>query len=137
MHNTTIYRVWQRMKGRCQNPNDRNYKYYGARGIKVSDDWQSFEKFYSDMGDKPTKNHTLERIDNNSGYSKKNCRWATMQEQGKNRRDNVNISFNGKTQNISAWAKELGITHQSMSKRLNKWSVERALTEPLNKEYIR
>lgn len=132
-NNTKIYRVWLRMKSRCYNPKDKAYKWYGERGLNVSDSWKDFANFYNDMGDKPTSSHTLERINNSQGYSKENCKWATVQEQGANRRDNVNIQFNGKIQNVSAWAKELGLSHSSLSKRLKRWSVERALTEPKKK----
>lgn len=127
-YNTTIYRVWIRMKSRCLNPNDKAYEWYGRRGITVSDEWLSFNNFYRDMGDKPTPQHSLDRIDNNLGYSKENCRWATMMEQGNNRRSNVNITFNGRTQTISEWAREIGIHHSSLVKRLKKWSLKEALT---------
>lgn len=130
MYGTPIYRTWVRMKQRCQNPNSKFYKWYGSRGITVSKDWQKFENFYRDMGDKPTPKHSLDRINNDKGYSKENCRWATMAEQGSNRRDNVNITFKGVTKNIAAWAKDLGIKHESMRKRLRKWPLEKALTQP-------
>ncbi len=126
--NTTIYRVWVRMKSRCYNPNDKAYSYYGGRGIAVSEDWMNFENFYRDMGDKPGREYSLERIDNEKGYSRENCRWATMLEQGQNRRGNRHISFNGETLTIAGWARRLGISHTSMSKRLKNWPVEKALT---------
>lgn len=128
MYGTTIYRVWLRMKQRCYNPKDPAYKWYGARGLTVSEDWNSFANFFKDMGNKLDPKLTLERIDNNKGYSKENCCWAYMKEQGNNRRGNINLTFNGVTQNISAWAKSLGISHESLRKRLKKWTLQEALT---------
>ena len=77
-----LYTTWCGMKERCNNPNNKSYKYYGGRGIKVCDRWlNSFQCFLSDMGEKPTQNHTLDRIDNNGDYIADNCQWITMQEQ--------------------------------------------------------
>jgi hypothetical protein len=75
------------MRARCKNVKNPAYKYYGGRGITVCDRWKDFRNFYEDMGDMK-KGDTLDRIDNNNGYFKDNCRWITIQEQQKNRRDN-------------------------------------------------
>lgn len=76
------------MKQRCLNPNNNQFHNYGARGITVCDRWlDSFENFYNDMGEPPTSSHSLDRIDNDRGYSPDNCRWATPSEQTYNRRD--------------------------------------------------
>jgi hypothetical protein len=77
------YTTWVSMKGRCLNPKNAAFKYYGGRGISVSKSWMEFENFYKDMGPRPSKRHTLERLNYNKGYSKNNCCWATQQEQAK------------------------------------------------------
>lgn len=81
---TPEYKVWQGMKGRCHNPNHADYPMWGGRGVEVSKEWFSFESFISDMGNRPTPEHTLERIDNSKWYCKENCKWATRKEQRAN-----------------------------------------------------
>ena len=84
-HCTPEYQTWSGMRQRCQNPNSSGYQYYGGRGIKVCKRWQKFENFLIDMGKRP-EGMTLDRIDNDSGYYQKNCRWATFHEQRCNSR---------------------------------------------------
>ncbi len=82
---TPIYEVWAKMKKRCFNPSHKSYNDYGGRGITVCDRWMSFENFYNDMGDKP-KGKSLERIDNDGDYTPFNCKWASREEQQRNKR---------------------------------------------------
>lgn len=89
------YYTWGAIKQRCHNPNHFNYKNYGGRGIKLCNEWfNSFDKFYADMGDRPSNKHSIERIDNDKGYEPSNCKWATRYEQQNNRRLGNLISTN-------------------------------------------
>ena len=84
---TSEYRSWIYMRGRCSNPNNTSYGYYGGRGIKVCEQWDSsFQIFLADMGPKPTSLHTIDRINVDLGYEPGNCRWATMAQQSLNKR---------------------------------------------------
>ena len=81
--NHYLYTTWLQMRDRCNNPNKNTYHYYGGRGIKVCAEWDNFWTFYEDMGDRP-EGHTLDRKDNDKGYSKENCRWLSKEGQSNN-----------------------------------------------------
>lgn len=132
---TKEYMVWKAMKGRCANPKSKDYPNYGGRSIRVCDRWRnSFINFLEDMGECPL-GYSLDRVNNNKGYSENNCRWATREEQANNKRNNHWITFGDKTQTMIQWAKELGIKYRTLRNRINtlKWSVEKSLTKPVTK----
>lgn len=137
------YRTWAAMLSRCNNPRHRNYKNYGARGITVCDRWSVYENFLADMGRRPSDLHSIDRIDNDAGYTPENCRWATYEQQNNNqrpRRNDLRVStreqftHEGKTQTIAAWCRELGlklVTYRA--RRKYGLSIEEALFTPLQK----
>lgn len=108
------YRVWEGIGQRCNNPNHTYYHHYGGRGITVCPEWDSFERFLADMGERPSPKHTIDRIDNNGNYCKDNCRWATWKEQGRNRRNNRLITIDGETRTLAEWSEELGISRNAV-----------------------
>ena len=112
-----LYYTWRGMRSRCNDPTHKNYPNYGGRGIKVCDRWlHSFQNFRTDMGDKPTPNHTLDRINNDEGYSPDNCRWQTRKEQAHNRKNSM--WDNGKT--LQQIAEENDIPYGTLKVRYNK-----------------
>ena len=119
LNKTTEYNTWSCMKKRCLNPKNKNYKNYGARGIKVCDSWLlSFENFINDMGLKPSKNHSLERTENDSDYSKENCIWGTKKQQSRNARSNILFSYLGQTKCLGEWVEFLKMTRYQANKFL-------------------
>ena len=117
MHSTSEYNTWQSIKKRCLNKNNKNYHNYGGRGISICDEWlNSFENFFNDMGIKPYKESSIERIDNNKGYSKLNCKWASKKEQSRNQRSNRLITYNNETKCVAEWIEILGITRYKLTK---------------------
>lgn len=128
---TVEYTAWIGMKARCHNPKHPKYPAYGGRGLIVCDKWRnSFESFFADMGARPGDTFSVERTDGNKGYSPDNCIWADKTVQAENRPVFNNlIEFQGKKQSLSAWAREIGITRESLRSRFDsKWTIEQALT---------
>jgi hypothetical protein len=138
MSNSQEYKIYSGMKMRCSNKKHKEYKRYGGRGIKVCERWEtSFENFFTDMGERP-KGMSLDRIDVNGNYCKENCRWATSYEQNNNKRNNVRITFNGKTMTAGQWSNELGFKKSVLTERIKRgWSIERAISEPLMRNGLR
>ncbi|MBE6146928.1 MAG: hypothetical protein E7168_01180 [Firmicutes bacterium] len=131
MTNTRIFNIWQSMIGRCTNPNNQDYYNYGARNIKVCEEWKnSFEKFYDwAIKNGYSSNLTLDRIDNNNNYCPNNCRWATTLEQANNKRNNIIIEYNGTKDTLSNWARKTGINSRCLQYRYyHNWDIEKMLT---------
>lgn len=118
------YKTWNNMLSRCSNANHPRYKDWGGRNIKVAKDWLNFKNFYRDMGDKPSPKHTLERRDNDLGYSKYNCYWATTKEQSANRRSNVHIYYEGSFLIPRDFADKINLPKATVYSRLNRgWTT--------------
>lgn len=119
---------------RCTDPNNIGYKDYGDRGITVCEEWLKFLNFYKDMGERP-KDHSLHRINNEKGYYPYNCEWATPEKQMRDTRDNLYVTYRGKTQLLIEWSEETGILYKTLWDRMYKlgWSPENALTTPTRK----
>lgn len=134
-HGTVEYRAWSHMIQRCFNPNNKRYANYGGRGISVCERWRcSFANFLTDMGRKPSPQHSLDRIDNDGNYEKSNCRWTLAKQQNQNRSNNRLLTFDGETKVLADWAEAYGIQRTTLRDRLNAgWSIERALTEPIHR----
>lgn len=121
MSSTGTYSVWHNMLRRCRDKDNPAYKNYGGRGIDVCDRWLDFEKFLLDMGEKP-KDRSLERRDNNKGYSKDNCYWATWIQQSNNKRANVTLTIDGETRTITQWCEIKQIpSSRVFARRKNGW----------------
>lgn len=144
MCTTPTYLAWRGAIGRCENQSGVGWHNYGARGIRVCERWRGgFEAFLADMGERPSKDHSLDRIDNERGYdcgrcndcaargAGPNCRWATRTEQGRNRRTNQVLELNGQRACVAEWAERIGVPAGIIFGRLYRgWSVEKALAEP-------
>ena len=133
MSNSAAFTVWTNMKERCLNPNHKSFNRYGGRGIKICDRWlESFENFLTDMGH-PLPGLSIDRIEVSGNYEPGNCRWATAEEQSNNRENNRTVEYDGRTQTIAQWAREIGMSRQALRHRLEScWSIEEAMTMKLN-----
>lgn len=133
------YYIWKNMKSRCYSKCNKNTRYQKV-GITVCDRWKdSFINFIEDMGFRPSNKHSIDRIDNNKGYSPENCRWAIQSEQMQNVSVNKNFSYNGETFCLKEWSKVLGIKYTCLYSRIYKegLSFEEAISKPnrYNKKY--
>jgi hypothetical protein len=123
-----LYSVWRNMIERCENPKCEAYVWYGARGISVSKSWRrDFAAFLADVGDRPSKLHSLDRIDMNGNYEPGNIRWATSVEQSNNRRSTRLIQFGGRTMSLKQWADSVGVSARTLSNRLSRMPIEEAM----------
>lgn len=126
-----LHYIWSAMKDRCYNPKSGAFEHYGARGITICDEWQEYTNFRDwAIANGYASELTLDRIENDKGYSPNNCRWTTMKTQSNNRRSNHIISFGGETHTMMEWAAIKGLKYGTLSSRINRyhWSIEKALT---------
>lgn len=137
LSNSKIFTAHRNMLSRVYDPKSNSYPNYGGRGITVCDRWREpngrgFINFLADMGERPSKGHSIDRIDVNGNYEPNNCRWATVTEQARNRRSNTLLTYNGKTQCIAAWAEETGLAESCIASRLRLgWGVEKIIETQL------
>jgi len=120
MSKSPEWRAWKHMKQRCGDPKHPEFHRYGGRGITVCKKWLNFESFYADMGDRPSVDYSIDRINNNLGYCGFNCRWATAEQQGNNKRNSVLITHQGETLSISQWARKVGMPRTTLHYRLER-----------------
>lgn len=130
---TRLYRIWHGMKTRCNLVQDKRYKDYGGRGIKVFHEWDTnFLSFYNwAIANGYKDNLSIDRIDNNGNYCPENCRWASAKQQMNNTRYNHLVEYNNEVKTVREWAKTLNIPEQRLYHRLNDgWPIKDALTKP-------
>lgn len=130
MYGTRLYHIWNGLNGRCNNPNNKDYANYGGRGISVCDEWREAQNFFDWAIDNGYSHElSLDRINTNGDYCPNNCRWITVNEQQRNKRNNRIIEYNGKKHCIAEWAELTGIPKQTIVSRLRYgWDVKDVLT---------
>ena len=137
---TRLYSVWKDIRRRCYTTTDKSYSRYGGRGIRVCDEWRAcfipFRDWAFANGYDTNAEYgkcTLDRIDTNGDYCPENCRWVTLREQANNRRNNILLTYNNKTETMSNWAKIVGLPYNCLFHRIHDlhWTVDKALTTPL------
>jgi hypothetical protein len=126
--NHRLYKTWQGMLRRCNNPNDFGYYNYGGRGIKVCDRWKDINNFLLDMYPTYQEGLELDRINVNGNYEPDNCRWITRKQNMNNTRTNRFIEYNGVTKTVSEWSDELNIPYKRLLARLNNWDIKKSFT---------
>lgn len=133
------YRTWRGIINRCHNPKCPEFPRYGGAGLVVSDHWrESFVNFYNDIGAAPSPRHTIDRINNSLGYSRENCRWATMKEQQNNKTNNKIWVIDGVSKTTTQWCELYNIDTATFSNRIRRrWDVKRALSESPETKYLK
>lgn len=131
MTGSPAYRSWQAMRRRCMVTHDKDYPRYGGRGITVCPEWDRFEVFFADMGERPGGT-SIERRDNTLGYCKSNCYWATPLDQTRNRRNAVRVDWAGENLPLKVVCDRTGSSYSTVHSRLFKygWSIEQAVALP-------
>lgn len=143
---TPEHKLWKSLRGRCDNPKNPRFEYYGGRGIKVCQGWRAFPNFKADVGTRPSVLHSLDRVDNDGNYSCGKCdeclangwpmnvRWATQKQQTRNRRVTQWVEYQGERRPLSDWCERLGIPFTRTDSRLTRgWSIQDAFTLPAQK----
>ena len=126
------YRTWKAMRERCRSPNHAMFANYGGRGIAVCERWDDFAAFLADMGRKPSPQHSIDRIDNDGNYEPGNCRWASAEEQSRNRRNVYAITIGGKTATLTEWCSVYGTNPAAALRRISRGATpEAAVSTPL------
>lgn len=129
--NSKLFNIWTGMKQRCYDEHCKSYKDYGGRGIVVCNDWLNDFQIFHDwaMNNDYQEGLTIDRIDNNKGYSPKNCHWATRKQQNRNTRKNKSFTINGETHCLSEWCEIYNINYKKVHCRIyrNHWTIEKAL----------
>jgi len=130
---TKFYKLWHGIIERCENSTNGSYKNYGAKGITICEEWHNYENFKNwALNNGYKEGLSIDRIDNNKGYYPENCRWVTFIKQQNNKKDNHYITYNGKTQSISDWARELGTKYYTIHARIKRgWTEEEAISIPI------
>lgn len=132
---TSIHNIWSSMIARCKYASQQNYKYYGGRGISVCDRWLVFENFLEDMGDRPSSDHSIDRINSDGNYEPTNCRWATRTMQSTNKTNTRMATKDGVTKPCAEWDREYGLYPGTVGRRISfGWSEEKAIVTPSRKK---
>lgn len=134
--NSRVYKIWEDMNSRC-NGKIEHYKNYTEKKVTVADEWKSFPAFLKDMGEPPSNLHSIDRINNDLGYSRENCRWATMHEQSRNKSTNVFIELSGIRLCIADWSKRLILGHSTIQDRLNRGLTIKQALRPFTGKNIK
>lgn len=128
---TPTYSSWVSMRRRCIDPKSHGYANYGGRGIEVCEEWAFFEKFLSDMGERPSGT-SIDRIDNDKGYFKENCRWATSKQQIRNRSISPKVEYQGEIRSLAELSEIFNVPHRRLYDRIRQgWNIEEALSTPV------
>jgi hypothetical protein len=131
-----VYFIWFDMRRRCNDPKNKRYEQYGGRGIKVCEDWNSFQNFFDWSKENGYADDlTIDRIDRDGNYEQSNCRWADSVVQANNRSNNHYITYKGKTLTMMEWARALGINYSALRSRINSYGmdIETAFTRPVGR----
>lgn len=132
-YQNSTYNSWSTMKQRCTNPSTPGYEKYGGRGITYDPEWESYENFKRDMGQRP-EGTTLDRQENDQGYSKNNCRWASNEVQQNNKSNNIQVELAGENFSVSQLAQRYSLPASAIYARHYRGVRGEALVQPLSRK---